>query len=104
MKQKHRQNSLGVLTLRFIYIQYNFLSFHRCKKVYDGVTHAAKLYPNAYVIMILIGTLKGKLNFLLPACCTEFLRTFCLRPLIMSAHVVHLASEGALKSNDKVNV
>uniref|UniRef100_T1HGV4 Uncharacterized protein n=1 Tax=Rhodnius prolixus TaxID=13249 RepID=T1HGV4_RHOPR len=32
---------------------------YRCKKVYDGVTHAAKLYPNAYVIMILIGTLKG---------------------------------------------
>lgn len=32
---------------------------NRCKKVYDGVTHAAKLYPNAYIIMILIGTLKG---------------------------------------------
>ncbi|KMQ91274.1 trimeric intracellular cation channel type b [Lasius niger] len=30
-----------------------------CKKVYDGVTHAGKLYPNAYLIMILIGTLKG---------------------------------------------
>ena len=85
-------------------MQYNFLSFHRCKKVYDGVTHAAKLYPNAYVIMILIGTLKGKLKFLLPACCTEFLRTFCLRSLIISAHIVDLASEGALKSNDKVNI
>ncbi|XP_065167029.1 trimeric intracellular cation channel type 1B.1 [Atheta coriaria] len=32
---------------------------YRCKKVYDGVTHAAKLYPNAYLIMIIIGTLKG---------------------------------------------
>ncbi|KAL2746994.1 trimeric intracellular cation channel type 1B1 [Vespula maculifrons] len=32
---------------------------YRCKKVYDGVTHAGKLYPNAYLIMILIGTLKG---------------------------------------------
>uniref|UniRef100_A0A6M2DYF8 Putative trimeric intracellular cation channel type b n=1 Tax=Xenopsylla cheopis TaxID=163159 RepID=A0A6M2DYF8_XENCH len=32
---------------------------YRCKKVYDGVIHAAKLYPNAYIIMILIGTLKG---------------------------------------------
>ncbi|EEB19853.1 conserved hypothetical protein [Pediculus humanus corporis] len=32
---------------------------YRCKKVHDGVTHAAKLYPNAYIIMILIGTLKG---------------------------------------------
>ncbi|KAG5332816.1 T38BA protein, partial [Acromyrmex charruanus] len=30
-----------------------------CKKVYDGVTHAGKLYPNAYLIMILIGTFKG---------------------------------------------
>jgi len=35
------------------------LFFYRCKKVYDGVTHAGKLYPNAYLIMILIGTLKG---------------------------------------------
>lgn len=32
---------------------------YRCKKVYDGVSHAAKLYPNAYLIMIIIGTLKG---------------------------------------------
>lgn len=104
MKQEHHRNSLGVFTFRVIYIQYNFLSFHRCKKVYDGVTHAAKLYPNAYVIMILIGTLKGKLKFLLPVCCTEFLRTFCLRPLIISAHIVDLASEGALKSSDKVNI
>lgn len=32
---------------------------YRAKKVYDGVTHAAKLYPNAYVIMIIIGTMKG---------------------------------------------
>lgn len=32
---------------------------YRAKKVYDGVSHAAKLYPNAYVIMIVIGTLKG---------------------------------------------
>ncbi|KAG6456518.1 trimeric intracellular cation channel type 1B.1 [Manduca sexta] len=32
---------------------------YRAKKVYDGVSHAAKLYPNAYVIMIIVGTLKG---------------------------------------------
>lgn len=32
---------------------------YRAKKVYDGVSHAAKLYPNAYLIMIIIGTLKG---------------------------------------------
>lgn len=28
---------------------------YRAKKVYDGVTHAAKLYPNAYIIMVIIG-------------------------------------------------
>ncbi|VVD04738.1 unnamed protein product [Leptidea sinapis] len=28
---------------------------YRAKKVYDGVSHAAKLYPNAYIIMIIIG-------------------------------------------------
>ncbi|KAI5693055.1 hypothetical protein M8J75_006842 [Diaphorina citri] len=32
---------------------------YRCKKIHDGVTHAAKLYPSAYIIMIIIGTLKG---------------------------------------------
>ncbi|CAF4809821.1 unnamed protein product [Pieris macdunnoughi] len=32
---------------------------YRAKKVYDGVTHAAKLYPNAYIIMVVIGTIKG---------------------------------------------
>lgn len=32
---------------------------YRAKKIHDGVVHAGKMYPNAYVIMILIGTLKG---------------------------------------------
>lgn len=31
----------------------------RCKKVYDGVVHAAKIYPNGYLIMVIIGTVKG---------------------------------------------
>ncbi|XP_015910217.1 trimeric intracellular cation channel type 1B.1 [Parasteatoda tepidariorum] len=31
----------------------------RCKKVHDGVVHAAKIYPNGYLIMIIIGTIKG---------------------------------------------
>ena len=31
----------------------------RAKKVHDGVTHAAKLFPNAYLIMIVIGAVKG---------------------------------------------
>ena len=33
--------------------------FNRAKKVHDGVTHAAKLFPNAYIIMIAIGAIKG---------------------------------------------
>lgn len=32
---------------------------YRAKKIHDGVSHAAKLYPNAFIIMIIIGTLKG---------------------------------------------
>lgn len=28
---------------------------YRAKKVYDGVSHAAKLYPNAYIIMVIVG-------------------------------------------------
>lgn len=31
----------------------------RCKKVHDGVAHAAKIYPSGYLIMIMIGTIKG---------------------------------------------
>lgn len=31
----------------------------RCKKVHDGVAHAAKVYPTGYVIMAIIGTVKG---------------------------------------------
>lgn len=41
----------------------------RCKKVNDGVIHAAKIYPNGYIIMIIIGTIKGDIitikNFIL---------------------------------------
>lgn len=32
---------------------------YRAKKVHDGVTHAAKLFPNAYIVMIAIGAIKG---------------------------------------------
>lgn len=32
---------------------------YRCKKVHDGVTHAAKLFPSGYLIMVLVGTVKG---------------------------------------------
>jgi len=32
---------------------------YRAKKVHDGVTHATKLFPNAYIVMIAIGAIKG---------------------------------------------
>jgi len=47
-----------VFTLMSLY-SYNKRIVFSCKKVHDGVLHAAKLYPNAYIIMVLIGTLKG---------------------------------------------
>lgn len=53
---------IGYKVAKFLPVKVVFSAMkevYRCKKVYDGVTHAAKIYPNAYVIMILIGTLKG---------------------------------------------
>ena len=39
---------------------HSFIVFSlRAKKVHDGVTHAAKLFPNAYIVMIAIGAIKG---------------------------------------------
>jgi len=32
---------------------------YRVKKINDGVAHSAKVFPNGYVIMIAIGTIKG---------------------------------------------
>jgi hypothetical protein len=31
----------------------------RVRKVYEGVAHALHIYPNSYVIIILVGCLKG---------------------------------------------
>lgn len=31
----------------------------RAKKVLDGVNHASKMFPKAYLIMVLIGAVKG---------------------------------------------
>ncbi|XP_015795846.1 trimeric intracellular cation channel type 1B.1 [Tetranychus urticae] len=31
----------------------------RCKKIYDGVSHASKVYPNGFIIMVIVGTVKG---------------------------------------------
>ncbi|MCL4133680.1 UNVERIFIED_CONTAM: hypothetical protein GTU68_065028 [Idotea baltica] len=32
---------------------------YRVKKINDGVVHAAKIFPNGYLIMLMIGTIKG---------------------------------------------
>ena len=34
------------------------------KKINDGVVHAAKIFPNSYLIMLIIGTLKGISSFI----------------------------------------
>lgn len=50
------------VNVNFIVYEVNLIwliLFYSCKKVHDGVLHAAKLYPNAYIIMVIIGTLKG---------------------------------------------
>lgn len=31
----------------------------RSRKIIDGVNHASHLYPNSYVIIVLVGALKG---------------------------------------------
>jgi hypothetical protein len=31
----------------------------RSRKIYDGVVHAIHIYPNSYVIIILVGAMKG---------------------------------------------
>ena len=36
-----------------------FRFINRAKQVHDGVGHAAKLFPNAYLVMIIIGAVKG---------------------------------------------
>jgi len=37
---------------------------YRCKKVYDGVNHAAKLFPNAWMILFITGLVKGMFHLL----------------------------------------
>lgn len=32
---------------------------YRAKMVHDGVSHASKLFPNAYLVMVIIGCIKG---------------------------------------------
>ena len=44
---------------KFIEFKYVFILIFRAKQVHDGVGHAAKLFPNAYLVMIIIGAVKG---------------------------------------------
>ena len=36
-----------------------FKEVQRASKIYAAVNHTAKLYPNAYLIIVAIGTIKG---------------------------------------------
>ena len=40
----------------------NCVTCFRVKKINDGVAHAAKIYPNGYLIMLIIGTIKGEVS------------------------------------------
>ena len=50
---------LHCLLIGRLHDMFALLSSYRAKKVHDGVTHAAKLFPNAYIVMIAIGAIKG---------------------------------------------
>ncbi|CAG0917899.1 unnamed protein product [Notodromas monacha] len=53
---------IGYKVLKFLPIKLLLAAMkevYRCKKVHDGVVHAAKIYPNGYVAMVVIGTVKG---------------------------------------------
>ncbi|CAG0924582.1 unnamed protein product [Notodromas monacha] len=36
---------------------------YRCKKINDGVVHASRLYPQGYLPILIVGTLKGVLCY-----------------------------------------
>ncbi|XP_045159180.1 trimeric intracellular cation channel type 1B.1-like [Mercenaria mercenaria] len=42
-----------------------FKEVQRASKIYAAVNHTAKLYPNAYLIIVLIGTIKGAGSYLM---------------------------------------
>ncbi len=50
-------NSCFIFIYQFYFNCYNL----RTKKVYDGVNHAAKLFPNAWLIMFITGVVKGEI-------------------------------------------
>ena len=46
--------------LPFKMVLSGFKEVQRAHKVYHAVSHTAKLYPNSYVVIVVIGTVKGK--------------------------------------------
>ncbi|XP_060563963.1 trimeric intracellular cation channel type 1B.1-like [Ruditapes philippinarum] len=42
-----------------------FKEVQRASKIYAAVNHTAKLYPNAYLIIVLVGTIKGAGSYLM---------------------------------------
>ena len=54
---------IGYKAAKFLPVKVLFSAMkevYRCKKVSDGVAHAAKAYPSGYFAMLVIGVLKGK--------------------------------------------
>ena len=46
--------------LPFKMVLCGFKEVQRAHKVYHAVSHTAKLYPSSYLVIIIIGTVKGK--------------------------------------------
>ena len=46
--------------LPFKMVLSGFKEVQRAHKVYHAVSHTAKLYPNSYLVIVVIGTVKGK--------------------------------------------
>lgn len=53
------------------YVEMYFLSFFffRTGNIYKGIIQANEIFPDAYLIIIMIGTVKGRFNFLLSWIC-----------------------------------
>ena len=50
--------------LPFKMVLAGFKEVQRAHKVYHAVSHTAKLYPNSYLVIVIIGTVKGKVSLL----------------------------------------
>ena len=71
-----------------VHLFHPFNPFHFCraKKVHDGVVHASKIYPSAYVIMIIVGAVKESfVKYWLSSSINEIAGQY-VKPLIISIH------------------